>query len=102
MAQDIVRVLRLYSFEGPRDAVEKQLTNSLRDGTNDKSQFGPFGHGGIIIKVATLGTFPEILEALSSSPALDLREALAQEQADHDDDIVIPGSPQDPNSFGAR
>ena len=51
--EDIVRVLRVIEYVGPRSAVEEQIRNSL----HGERQFRD-----IIIKVATVGTFPEILK----------------------------------------
>lgn len=57
---DIVRVLRVIEYVGPRDLVEQQISRSLKNGTH-------FGHGGVrpphrvTIKVATVGDYPEVL-----------------------------------------
>lgn len=51
--ENIVRVLRVIEYVGPRSAVEEQIRNSL----HGERQFRD-----IIIKVATVGTFPEILK----------------------------------------
>lgn len=51
---DRVRVMRLLIYEGPRDAIEKQLENCLK-GTRKGVQ-------GVMITGATLQEFPEILE----------------------------------------
>jgi len=54
MNQDIVRVLRVIEYSGPRRDVEEQIEKSLhgqRKGVRD-----------CVIKVATIGAFPEILE----------------------------------------
>ena len=54
MTEDIVRVIRLVEYVGPRSKIEKQIASSLH-GTKD--------HGnGVRISAATLGEFPEILE----------------------------------------
>lgn len=50
---DIIRVLRVIEYTGPRDKVEDQVARSLH---GEKS----WGNG-VTIKAATLGTFPEIL-----------------------------------------
>ena len=52
-SQDIVRVLRVIEYVGPRADVEAQIKGSLHGERN--------GRGGCIIKAATVGTFPEIL-----------------------------------------
>jgi hypothetical protein len=51
-AQDIVRVLRIIEYTGPRDWVERTVANSVH-GTKD------MGHGKI--SGATIGSYPEIL-----------------------------------------
>lgn len=51
---DIVRVLRVIEYVGPRDLIEKQIKHSIH-GTK---QFD----NGVIINVATIGEFPEIME----------------------------------------
>lgn len=52
---DIIRVIRIISYEGPRDWVERTVVNSIHGErrVNDNC----------VIKAATLGTFPEILES---------------------------------------
>jgi hypothetical protein len=50
MAEDIVRVVRIIAYVGPRSKVEKQIANSLH-GTKD--------HGnGVRISVVTVGEYP--------------------------------------------
>jgi len=52
--EDIVRVLRIYEFSGPRSAVEKQVAGSIH---GEKE----FCRGGATIKAVTLGLYPEIM-----------------------------------------
>ena len=52
---DIVRVLRIIEYSGPRDVVERQIERSLH-GTKE------FGNPPCRITAATLGTYPEILQ----------------------------------------
>src|SRR6266852_4890752 len=54
MAEDIVRVLRIIRYTGPRSKVEKQIERSMH-GTRDCGN-------GVLISAATLGTYPDILE----------------------------------------
>jgi hypothetical protein len=54
MAEDIVRVIRIIEYVGPRGKVEKQIAMSIH-GTKDTGN-------GIRISAATIGEFPEILE----------------------------------------
>lgn len=52
---DTVRVLRVIEYVGPRDLIEKQIQNSIH-GTKKIGN-------GVTINVATIGSFPEILNA---------------------------------------
>ncbi|API60581.1 hypothetical protein BSL82_15860 [Tardibacter chloracetimidivorans] len=53
---DIVRVLRVVEYVGPRDLIEKQIANSLHGSKT-------FGHlGEVRISAVTIGEFPEILK----------------------------------------
>lgn len=56
MAEDIVRILRVIEYTGTREAVETQVANSMY---GEKTFMRPAGR--VTIRVATLGTFPEIL-----------------------------------------
>lgn len=62
--EEQVRVMRLYVFEGPRKAIEQQLLRSLPDGTKDD-----WRQGSVKIHVATIGTFPEVLQPKQPQPA---------------------------------
>lgn len=53
---DIVRVLRIVEYVGPRDLIEKQIEQSIHGTKN----FGPRGLE-ITIRAATIGGYPEIL-----------------------------------------
>ena len=61
MAEDIVRVLRIVEYVGPRSKIEVQLAGSIH------GQRSP--GNGVTIRAATLGLYPEILDV-----------ALAQEE----------------------
>jgi hypothetical protein len=52
---DIIRVLRVIEYVGPRADVELQVSRSLHGERK--------GCGECVIKAATVSTFPEILEA---------------------------------------
>jgi hypothetical protein len=52
---DIVRVLRVIEYVGPREAVEKQVSDSL----HGQKQL----NNGVLIKAATIGNYPEILQS---------------------------------------
>ncbi len=58
MGEDIIRVLRIIEITGPRRAVEHQVENSI---TGQKTVSYP--SGDVIIRAATIGTYPEILDA---------------------------------------
>lgn len=60
MAEDTVRVLRIIEYVGPRSRVEEQLSRSM---FGQRTFDGPAGK--LTIRVATLGMYPEILEAAS-------------------------------------
>lgn len=55
MTEDTVRILRIVEYTGPRSAVERHFINVLH---GEKRQTD-----GVVIKAATLGQFPEILES---------------------------------------
>jgi hypothetical protein len=68
MKQDQVRVLRVIEYVGDRDIVEKTVAASIQgeknvsrpDGTSRAEQFGV---GNMLIRAATIGIYPELLEA---------------------------------------
>ena len=55
MSADIVRVLRVYEFTGPRDMVEAQIARSI----HGCRMFGR-GNGEITITAVTIDLFPTI------------------------------------------
>lgn len=55
MSDDIVRVIRIYEFVGPRSVIEEQVEKSIHGARQ-------FWGGGALIRAVTLGTFPEILK----------------------------------------
>lgn len=57
MAEDIVRVLRVIEYSGTRPEVEAQIANSM----HGEKRFVKSLAGWVTIRVATIGTFPEIL-----------------------------------------
>ncbi len=61
---DQVRVLRIIEYTGPRDLIEAHLEKSWlsKDAT---SRFGGPNGDSCVIRGATLGLYPEILEAKS-------------------------------------
>lgn len=52
---DVIRVLRVVEYVGPRDAVEKQVANSIH-GTRSG-----YGLSGMTISAATVGAYPEVV-----------------------------------------
>lgn len=62
---DIIRVLRIIEYVGPRDLVEEQIKQSVH-GTK-------IVRDRIAITATTLGTFPEILK--SDTPIKDQSDA---------------------------
>jgi hypothetical protein len=56
---DIVRVLRVIEYVGPRADVERTIANSIHGERN-------IG-GGFFIRAATIGAYPEILSTPSTT-----------------------------------
>lgn len=54
---DIVRVLRIVEYVGPREAIEKQVANSIHGSRTYPTRFGE-----VTIRAATIGEYPEILD----------------------------------------
>lgn len=59
--QDIVRVLRILEYTGPRDAVEQQVSRS----THGEKTWDVRGKR-ITIRAATIGQYPEVLQTAQS------------------------------------
>ena len=55
---DTIRVLRVIEYTGPRDKVEDQVARSLH---GEKRL-----NNGVVIRAATVGSYPEVLEGLPS------------------------------------
>lgn len=54
----------MYEFTGPREQIEKQIEHSLKDGTHRWPKLVTLSmssHREIVVRVATLGQFPEVL-----------------------------------------
>jgi len=62
---DIIRVIRIYEFVGPRDVVEEQVSQSIQGEKRVDKRHNM--KGPLIIRAATLGTFPEVLDAEKAS-----------------------------------
>jgi len=76
--EDIIRVMRIVEYVGPRSAVEMQVANSIHGmKTVSSLQLEHQGLGArhitreFTIRATTLGTFPEILEAAVLVQALE-------------------------------
>lgn len=52
---DQIRILRVIEYSGPREAVEEQVSKSIH---------GVRICNGVAIKVATLDTFPEVIDSV--------------------------------------
>lgn len=65
-ADDTIRVLRILEYVGPRSEIEKTLSNSIQ---------GEIRLGRSVIRAATLGLFPEILESDSAEPPTPMKES---------------------------
>lgn len=74
MIEDIIRVLRVLEYSGPRAAVEKQIKNSIHGEMRYTVRSGNFGEGirvgEVVIRAATIGIFPDILEQGGKSEGL--------------------------------
>jgi hypothetical protein len=64
--EDIVRVIRLIEYQGPRSKVERQVAQSIhgyRWGLKDAGTFAePSIHNAVKITAVTLGTYPDVIE----------------------------------------
>lgn len=56
---DIVRVLRIVEYIGPRDAVEKQITNSIHG--EREGEMSKITGVRCTIRATTLGEYPDIM-----------------------------------------
>lgn len=63
MSKDIVRVLRIVEYTGPRDAVEAQVSRSI----HGQVMYPGLNKGQVIIRAATIGLYPELLERISDA-----------------------------------
>ncbi len=75
MEEDIIKVVRLYEFTGPRSVIEKQISKSVH---------GEQIHGKVTINAYTLGTWPEIIEAAKSRAEILGYDKLARDIEDRD------------------
>lgn len=58
--EDIVRVLRILEYVGPRSAVERCISQSIQ---GERKIVQPHGNDILTIRAATIGLYPEILTA---------------------------------------
>lgn len=79
--EEIVRVLRLVEFEGPRELVEKQIAHSVH-GTR---VFAKLDGKEVRVTAVTLDCFPEVLELARQTPEpgllKDLRDTIQKLEA---------------------
>lgn len=61
MAEDIVRVLKIVEYVGPRSAVERALTVNGSWTMRKQSD-------GVVIRTAIVGQYPEVLEQAKEEP----------------------------------
>lgn len=61
--QETVRVLRVLEYVGPRDRVEEVVARSIH-GERDAGK-------GLVIRAATVGTYPEILAPSAPEQEVD-------------------------------
>lgn len=75
--QDTIRVLRVYEFVGPRSLVEAQVAKSI----HGEKVVG----NGVVIKGATIGTYPEILliDTIEDPPPVDSTVPAATKEAEY-------------------
>jgi hypothetical protein len=68
-AEDIVRVLRIVQYEGPRSLVEKQIENSIHGMRYGLRQLGNYEpENRVQITAVTLGEFPQVLTEAQRTP----------------------------------
>ena len=70
MTEDIVRVLRIIEYVGPRSQVERTIAHSIH-GTKSLGE-------DYSIRAATIGTYPDILDEETTTVAIALHEAPEQ------------------------
>ena len=80
---DLVRVLRVIEYIGPRPYVERQIESSLH---------GTFRGGRVVIRAATVGEYPEVL-----SRASEEIDDYTRPEAENREDPPITG----PDGYGA-
>lgn len=66
MMEDLVRVLRIIEYVGPRSRVEDVVARSIQ---------GIKVHNDLTIRAATIGSYPEILEPAQPPEQLNIRES---------------------------
>lgn len=59
--EDVIRVMRIIEYVGPREVVEEQVRRSVQGEILLDKQGRRTGGGILTIRATTLGAFPEIL-----------------------------------------
>lgn len=68
LPEDIVRVLRIIEYTGPRSVVEECVARSIQGEKRvPGGQRGNSGAGELVIRAATIGAYPEILQAAGTT-----------------------------------
>lgn len=64
MGEDIIRVLRVIEYEGPRSVVEETVGRSIHGEKRIpvKGEWASRPKGEMIIRAATVGVYPQILQ----------------------------------------
>lgn len=65
---DIIRVLRLIEYEGPRDLVEEQVKKSIHGTRHGLSKPHKDFPDAVRITAVTLGVYPEVIEEARRVP----------------------------------
>lgn len=79
MSQDIVRVMRLIIYEGPRDIIEDHLENRAQN--NGTKVVDSHNRSAYKITCRTLNEFPEIIKSHEDFVDTSLDEELESELA---------------------
>ena len=82
MSEDIIRVLRVIEYIGPRSLVEAQVKNAIHgekviDRHGGRSYYG--GEPKITIRAATVGSYPDILEMARGTKTYRFKDGEANE-----------------------
>lgn len=93
MAEDIVRVLRIYEFLGPRSAVEQQVARSIH---------GTRSPGAVAITGVSLDEFPKMAEEREAVLMKEIRHLEEELAAERDEGERVREIVQERNNQLAR